>query len=185
MKDSWHLSAEDGDGHVPDMIGMHQLVRLLAASGEELSATDLAGIGSAGGAPSAADLGPVLDARAKREYRQRVIDLQSDLDKAEQMADIARAARARAELDAILDQLRAATGLGGRARRVGGSNERARVNVARNIRRAIAGIGRVSSEAGAHLATSVRTGHWCRYERDPSSNIEWQIDPHEVPTHRE
>ena len=56
------------------------------------------------------------------------------------------------------------------------SSERARVNVARNVRRAIAAVGRVSAEARAHLVASVRTGHRCRYDPDPTSQIEWHID---------
>lgn len=140
-----------------------------------MAATELAGLGSGGVAPVSADLGPSLDARARREYRQRIMELQAELDDADQMADIDRAAKARLELDAIVDQLRQATGLGGRDRPVGSSNERARINVARSIRRAIAAIERVAPSAGAHLRVSVRTGHWCRYEPDPAANISWTV----------
>jgi hypothetical protein len=103
--------------------------------------------------------------------------LRVDIDDADQMADLERAARARIELDAFLDQLRRATGLGGRDRYVGSGSERARVNVTRNLRRAIAAIERVLPAVGAHLRVSIRTGHWCRYEPDPHVAIDWVLTP--------
>ena len=173
----WWLEAPDGRGQLPNMVGIDQLRRLLVAPAVEVAASDLAGIGTDGAPPVAADLGPILDARAKREYRQRIIDLEAEIDDASEMADIERAARAGIELDALLDHLRSATGIGGRDRTIGGSAERARVNVARNIRRAIAAVDRVSPTAAAHLRVSVHTGHRCRYEPDPSSPITWNLEP--------
>ena len=67
-------------------------------------------------------------------------ELQADIEEAEGYNDGERAAKHRLEMEAILDQLRVAVGLGGRDRPQGSGNERARINVARNIRRAIAAI---------------------------------------------
>src|SRR5215207_6671492 len=79
------------------------------------------------------DAGPILDPHAKAEYRERIADLQDEIDEAEAFHDPERVTRARAELDFLSRELSAAVGLGGRDRRTGGDAERARVNVTRAI----------------------------------------------------
>ena len=54
---------------------------------------------------AATDAGPVLDAAAKAAYRARMVELREELDEAEAFADPGRAERARAELDALTDEL--------------------------------------------------------------------------------
>jgi hypothetical protein len=152
--------------------GLEQLARLLQVPGIDMSAADLNGTQQA---PSD-DLGPALDARAKREYRQRINELQADIDEAERWADPERAETARVELDALIAELRRAVGLGGRDRPQGSESERARINVARNIRRAIAAIDKVAPQLAAHLTVSIRTGHQCRYGPEPAARIDWTID---------
>lgn len=62
----------------------------------------------------------------------------------------------------------------------------ARINVARNIRRAIAAIDRVAPELAAHLAVSIRTGHdedraVAMIDAD-GSNLEVVLEPEVVGT---
>ena len=77
-----------------------------------------------------------VDQQASERVRQRIRDLQEDIDAAEADHDYSRADRARLEMDALVDHLTAALGLGGRARRCrGGSAERARSAVTQRIRR--------------------------------------------------
>jgi hypothetical protein len=66
--------------------------------------------------------------------------LNKDLAEAEQWNDTERASRLLAEKDFLVRELAAATGLGGRPRRLGAESERARLNVTRAIRSAIARI---------------------------------------------
>jgi len=168
---------------------MDQLARLLTSPATEVSAVELAGMatgpstGRSTGSRSAtdaiapaADLGPALDARAKREYRERVTDLQAEIDEAEAHADLERASRARTELDLLLDELRRAVGLGGRDRPTGSGAERARVNVARSLRRAIGAVEAEIPGLGAHLRVSVRTGRHCAYQPEPTTALDWVID---------
>lgn len=170
----WRVESPYGSGDVPDSLGAAQLARLLGAPGAEVPATELAGM--VGGAPVAADLGPALDARAKREYRRRMAELQGDIDEAAAANDGERATRARLELDALLDELRRAVGLGGRDRPSGSGAERARVNVTRNLKRAIAALAAVSPALGTHLERSVRTGRYCAYEPEPATALTWSVD---------
>lgn len=102
-------------------------------------------------------------------------ELQGDIDEAEAANDGERATRARLELDALLDELRRAVGLGGRDRPSGSGAERARVNVTRNLKRAIAALAAVSPALGAHLERSVRTGRYCAYEPEPAAALAWSV----------
>ena len=81
-------------------------------------------------------------------YRRRIDELRHELDDAEACADLERAARARIELDTLLDELRRASGLGGRARSFSDDAERARVSVHKAIKRALRMIAEVDPELG-------------------------------------
>ena len=121
--------------------------------------------------------GPPLDGRAKREYRQRLQELQAEIDCADADGDPVRGERAQAEMDALLRELRRAVGLGGRDRPTGSDAERARVNVARSLRRAIAAVASEAPLLGAHLESAVRTGGHCIYLPDPETELHWTVQP--------
>ena len=114
--------------------GVDQLAVVLAAAPREVLSLDLV---AAPGTVVAALAGPALDTAAKQSYRRRVAELRAEVDEADAHHDLERAARARLELEALMRELRRAVGLGGRDRPSGSSAERARVNVARSLRRAI------------------------------------------------
>jgi hypothetical protein len=109
------------------------------------------------------DAGEVLDAQAKATYRRRLGELREELEEAETNNDIGRVESLRAELEALTDQLREATGLGGRDRRAGSNADRVRVAVTRRIRAAIAQIEKHHPPLGAHLAATIHTGYFCSY----------------------
>jgi hypothetical protein len=106
------------------------------------------------------------DATARAAYRVRAEDLQEQLREAESHGDLGRAEKARAELEALADQLATATGLGGRERKTGGSAERARVNIQRRISDALVKIGDACGPLGRRLSRAIRTGAYCTYEPD-------------------
>lgn len=166
----WMIASPLGDVRLPDSNGPRQLARLLATPAVEVAAVDLAGH-----PPIAADLGPGLDARAKREYRQRLHLLQAELEEAETARDHIRAERAQVEMEALLRELKRAVGLGGRDRPTGSAAERARVNVVRSLRRTITAIGQQAPLLGAHLDESVRTGRHCIYLPEPGSALHWAV----------
>ena len=76
-----------------------------------------------------------------------------------------------AERDALIAELKRATGLGGRPRRSGSPAEKARLNVTRTIRHAITDLSTTVPELAAHLDESIVTGVSCCYE--PRINIAW------------
>jgi len=172
--DRWSVVSPLGDAVVPASAGMTQLVQLLRNPGAEIAAVDLA---AGRPAPPASDLGPALDAQAKRTYRARLNELRAELDRADAAGDADRSARAQHEIDALLAELARATGLGGRDRPIGATGERARINVVRSLKRAIAAIGQLAPDLARHLEVSVRTGRYCSYAPEPAAALEWTIEP--------
>jgi hypothetical protein len=118
----------------------------------------------------------ILDAEARAAYRERLDELRPELDDAERDDDTERAARIRAEIEAITDQLSAAFGLGGRARSQGSAAERARQSVTKAIRDALRRIAAEDMALGDHLTRAVRTGVYCSYDPDPAASLVWRTD---------
>ena len=162
----WLVTGFGERAHVKDSRGMHMLARLVGEPGRELHALDLAG---AGDGVDGGDAGELLDATARAQYRARLRELTAERDEAEQWGDAGRAERAAAEIEALTDELGRAVGLGGRTRRAGSATERARVNVQRRVHHALQQIRASSARLGEHLAASVHTGTYSRYEPSPRS----------------
>jgi hypothetical protein len=152
---------------------MAYLAELVANPGRDVAVLTLAG----GGVSTDDSLRqPVLDDRARRLYRRRVQELTEELEEAEGFADLERASRARVELDAVVDELRRAAGLGGAARPFAGPRERARTSVTKALRRAIRNIEDADRELGEQLRRSVHTGSTCRYEPVAGLPDRWEVD---------
>jgi hypothetical protein len=175
-------------GHVVrlrDAKGLHHLSELLTRPGHEIHVLELVAAteGRApqrrsaperlrGGVAAGNDAGELLDPQAKAAYRQRVTDLEAELEEADDFHDPERASRARAEVDLLTQQLAAAVGLGGRDRRAASTAERARVSVTLALRAALKKVMAAHPDLGAHLADTVRTGQYCSYR--PGTLITWQ-----------
>ncbi|MBX3274276.1 MAG: AAA family ATPase [Sandaracinaceae bacterium] len=160
----WVLERDGRSLHLRDLKGLHLLARLVEARGAEVHVLDLDSPTGEAAPGAGSDAGEVLDAKAREAYRRRVAALREELAEAEQWNDAGRAERARRELDAIAGELARAVGLGGRARRAKSGVERARVNVQRRLKDAIARVEAQDAALGRHLARSIRTGTYCRYE---------------------
>jgi hypothetical protein len=115
----------------------------------------------------------VLDEQARTAYRRRLRELDDAVEDAEAAGDGARTERARAEREFLLDELAAATGLGGRSRRLGDDTDRARKAVTMRIRNAIARIRPAHPSLARHLTAAVHTGRVCSY--DPEQPVVWTV----------
>ena len=80
-----------------------------------------------------AGLGNVVDAQALAAYRRRLAEIDTEFDEADAWGDAARGAELTTEREALLSEVSAATGLGGRPRTSGSGAERARVTVRKAI----------------------------------------------------
>ena len=119
----------------------------------------------------------MLDAPAKAAYQARLTELGAELEEAEHFHDPARATKARQEMEFLVGELARAVGLGGRDRRAASHAERARLNVTRAIRAAMANLARATPALGRHLTATIRTGRYCAYTPDPRAPIAWERWP--------
>jgi uncharacterized membrane protein YccC len=167
----WMLSFEDAQALLKHGKGLADLATLLANPGAEIAAATL----MHGAEPVAAPVGSddMLDDRARNEFRARVQAIEEDLEEARSFNDLGRIERLEQERDAILAELRVATGLGGRSRKLKDPSERARKAVSARIRESIQRIAEAHPTAGEHFADTVRTGAFCCYE--PKSSVNWQL----------
>jgi hypothetical protein len=167
---TWHIQYGGTDVHVPDLKGLWHLRELLARPHQSVAALSLVGASSDVPLP-ASDTGPVLDREALRQYRRRLAELDDEIDVAALRGDGERQAECSAEREALVAELKRATGLGGRPRRSGSPSEKARVNVTRTIRHAIGELASSAPDLAAHLEESIVTGVSCCY--DPGVDIAW------------
>ncbi|MEM7138248.1 MAG: alpha/beta fold hydrolase [Myxococcota bacterium] len=169
--DVWLLSFGGELAHFKHSKGLTDLAVLLARPGHEVAAAALMRGGLVQEAEPGSD--PVLDDRARAEFRARVQSITEELEEARGFNDLGRTERLEAEQEAILGELAAATGLGGRSRKLKDPSERARKAVSARIRESINRIGDAHPAAGAHFRDAVRTGVFCCYE--PADPIEWEL----------
>jgi hypothetical protein len=177
----WTVAHAGTAFRLKDSVGLRYLVRLIEEPGREIHVLDLVGerAGAGGGGRAVVvgneaivdtgDAGELLDDEARRSYQNRIEDLEEAIAEAESFGDPARAAAARAEMEAITAELGRAVGLGGRARRAGGAAERARSAVQRRIKNAIERISEHAPELAALLGRTVRTGNFCEYRPERGS----------------
>ena len=170
----WLIGPEGAAVPLRALRGFGYLRELLRRPGQPVAALDLAGAGA--GAAVESGLGDLLDAQALKAYRQRLRDLEQELTEAEDWSDLGRLDSLRAERDALLHELARATGLGGRARTAGSSQERARVAVQKAISAATGRIATIDGPLGRHLQTRIHTGLNCSYEPDSVDGLDWVLD---------
>jgi hypothetical protein len=140
---------------------MQLLARLAERPGEEIHVLTLA---SDQGVPLPEQhSGDMLDEQARMAYRKRLAEIDAGIAVAEAAGDAAHAMALDREKKAIADELARATGLGGRRRLAGSATERARINVQRRLKDAIARVAEVETDLGRFLARAVRTGTYCSF----------------------
>ncbi len=190
----WSIEFAGTKLRVRDSKGVRHLSCLLSQPGQEIPALALASARSPAGNTQHqvrelpvnrdSELGSTLDARAKRVFRDRLDDLSGEIEQAGRFNDPERLHRARTEQEAIVSELRAATGLGGRDRRIGSIEERARLNTTRAIRSAIARTAEHSPWLADHLAACVQTGRVCVYLPGKPALVRWEVHSRTSPSAR-
>ena len=165
---TWQFAFSGQHAQLPDAKGLHDIAALLRSPGREIHVFTLLGLPAP---PNGADV--VLDEHARSEYARRLAKLEREIAEADATGDAGRSERAIAERDALVHELSAATGLGGRQRRLGDQTERARKTVGARIRDALARIERVHPLLAGHLRLTLRTGTTCAYV--PPDERRWQV----------
>lgn len=171
----WSVGFDGAAFELADLKGLHYLRVLVERPGVDIEAIALSDV--VAGHPDVrldeADTGEMLDSTAIAAYRKRLAALDAALDDADVRGDQRAAEQAAAERDALLGQLRGATGLGGRTRRGGATAERARIAVRKAIAAALTQIERHDASLARYLRDAVRTGASCRYDPNPDYAITW------------
>jgi hypothetical protein len=178
----WTAGCGDTRVRLHDSKGLRYLAELVGHPGVERHALDLVDIvegvptgGSGVDRRGLGDAGSLLDAEARAAYRHRVAELRDAVEDALEVEDDDLAAKMQAELDALVAELARAFGLGGRDRKATSVAEKARVNVTRALRAALAKLAEALPEPGAVLDRRVRTGLFCAYEPQPDDEIMWSV----------
>ncbi len=169
--DVWTLTFDSVHTHLKHSKGLTDLAVMLAAPGREVAAAALMQGIEQRTASEGSD--EVLDERARNEYRARLQAIEEDLEEAQSFNDLGRIQRLESEHDAIFAELRAATGLRGRSRKLKDPSERARKAVTARIRESIQRIAEAHPAAGEHFSAAVRTGSFCCYE--PKTAVDWRV----------
>lgn len=184
----WTLTYARQTTRIRDAKGLRYLAQLLRDPDREYHVADL--VLAVDGAPPPGDIAPVrgarrlarvggasaspiLDRRARAEYRARVAALREALEEAERFNDLERAGNARHELELITAQLSAAYGLH-TARQSVQPVERLRKAVGNRIRTTLSRIRHEHVTLWRHLSTAVKTGTFCSYR--PEHPMRWTVD---------
>jgi class 3 adenylate cyclase/tetratricopeptide (TPR) repeat protein len=125
------------------------------------------------------DSGDLLDARALAAYKQRRAELTEELEDVREFQDQERVARIEDEIDMIDGVLKGALGLRGRSRKAGSAAEKARVNITKNIGRALDRIEAKHESLGRLLKSTIKTGIFCSYQPDPRFPVAWSFEGEE------
>ena len=184
----WTIASSGKEVRLRDMRGLHYLATLLREPGREIPATDL--VTFARGFPLShqpmssrsrddpalhivrglGDAGERIDSRARAAYRERLEEVEADLEEAERHGDLGRLERASEEREALLAELVVAAG----GQRAASHDERSRVAVTRVIGSALAKIAERHPELGAHLSATIHRGYRCAYVPDPRMPCHWE-----------
>jgi len=168
--DVWSIGWGGSRQHLKHAKGLADIATLVQNPGTGIAALTLAE-----GIPNVASgvtNQPLLDDQARREFRQRLRDIDAELGEAEAHGDLARQSKLSDERQALLSELSAAAGLGMRRRAFPSDAERARKAVTARLRDAIARVRSIHPSLGEHLDGAIITGLTCVYK--PERPIRWR-----------
>ncbi|MEO6654008.1 MAG: hypothetical protein ABIP17_15275 [Ilumatobacteraceae bacterium] len=177
----WTVSFQNASARLPATKGLAYIATLVVAPGTERHVFDLVdrieGVGVDGESDrrTLGDAGPLLDGVARSMYRRRIEALRGDIDEALATHAFDHAEALQEELDALVTQLAAAFGIGGASRVAASAAERARLNVTRAIRAALAKLEGALPGVGATLDRRIRTGMYCVYTPETGDQIRWIV----------
>lgn len=197
----WKLRHAAMEKHAPDCLGMRYVALLLRQPGRPIAAVRLRAnvyggpdrsgdslsdhslITGEGSLVSMLDfsrengldllLNSVMDARARRDFKRRLVTLRDERVMARDLQDTDWLARIEDEGLQIIRHVSTLTGIGGRSREFPGELERARKSVSKAINKALKLIQSVHPTLYHHLKVNLRLGSYPCY--NPTIEILWHI----------
>ncbi len=149
--------------------GLIDIAKLLAKQGKEVHCLELAGsnVIISGGID-------LTDEQSKLDYKERLEQLQEEIQEAEQLHNESKIEALSLEYDQILDHLSSTLGLKGMSRKAATSADRARSAVTLRIRDSIKKMNANHPQLSKHLENSIKTGIYCSYS--PEHYVDWEIE---------
>jgi tetratricopeptide (TPR) repeat protein len=162
----WTAGCDNATVRLRDTKGMRYLAELVANPGAERHVLELVDMDDI---PNPDER---LDDQGRAASRRRIAALRDDVEDALAAEDHERAATRKAELDAVVDELARSFGVGPGAQ---ASTEKARRNVTRALRAAVARLVEALPDAGGVLDRRVRMGPFASYQPHPDDEVLWTV----------
>lgn len=162
---AWKLSYDGAVVQVPEVKGFYDIRKMLMQPGQLFHAAEMMGTTMNGKGEK------LLDEKARKQYQQKILELQAEIAEMENNSNFARVEKLQEEYDQLIDYLSKSLGLKGRARESGSTIEKARSALTWRIRNAIARIEQYHPVLGAHLSNAIKTGLLCSYQ--PEREMSW------------
>ena len=166
--DLWEMDFGGETVLLKEAKGFHDICRLLQQPDVEVHCSEFMGAGVENEKGIA-----LLDQKAKKEYKRKLLDLQSEMEEARTFNHSDRLATLQKAYDQLLAHLSGSLGLGGKSRLTSTSVDKARSAATLRIRSSIKKIETVHPRLARHLQASVKTGTFCVYR--PEVPVTWSL----------
>ena len=163
---TWFVIFEGVRKSIAHSVGMAHICRLLQSEGHEIQAAALRTLSHDEFPIILGSAGEVIDDQTRREYKERISEIDKELAAAEAHHDFERKDTLMKGRDDILSELGGSTGLHGRSREGSNDRERHRQAVSRAIHRALKAIKKEHEPLWQHLNNSLRIGEFLSYQPD-------------------
>ncbi len=163
-----HIGFDDKEISLKSGKGLYDIQKLLKHPEEPIHSMELMGVGLFASGDNR------LDKKSITTYKEKVNEIKSEMEEAEALGDYFRLEKLEEDYEQILGELSAGLGLSGKARKTGGSAEKARAAVTWRIRHVISKIELLHPHLGKHLSNSIKTGNFCVYR--PERKMDWQFE---------
>ena len=152
---------------IKDSKGLGDIAKLLAQPEKQIHCSELMG--------TVLDVEgtSVIDGKAMKDYKGKILSLQTYIANAEELGNTAKAEQLREEYEILLEHLSQVTGMSSKIRKTGSSLEKARSAVTWRIRSSIKKIEKVHPKLAKHLSNSIKTGTFCSYV--PEAPHRWSL----------
>jgi hypothetical protein len=157
----WHVAWREEHGSIPHAKGLADIAALVRQPGREISALELAG----GWSHAGQSRSELIDIEALRAYRNRLQELDDEIERADDHADIGHVERLGKEREQLVSEVRHASDPG----------ERARKAVSARLRDAVRRLHAVAPLLAAHLDRSIHTGLRCVYRPAADDPVHWHV----------
>ncbi|HLW50691.1 MAG TPA: hypothetical protein VKZ78_06930, partial [Sphingobacteriaceae bacterium] len=162
---TWKISYDGATIQAVEVKGLYDIQKLLMQPGQLFHCAELMG-------STLEDSGEkLIDEKARKQYQRKILELQGELEEAEQFSNYEQIEKLQEEYDQLVEHLSSSLNLNRKIRETGGTIDKARSAVTWRIRNAIAKIEQNHPLLGAHLSNAIKTGTFCTYK--PDRNMDW------------